>query len=185
MKSRSNFDFLLSFQLLSVLSALNDASAVCFKVPSIPVLLCPFTPGPTPKPVLSPQFSLHLCCCCHVCVFRGHPQGNTSVCKHTFCIVLANRPHGACKRTFFKKPGLREEKPKNVTVAFSRGLQISILCVSMMPSPHPSSASLRPLNPAPSHNNNNGGLHACVRAAEHIERIRVTRAKYCAPLPLR
>ena len=32
-------------------------------------------------------------------------------------------------------------------------------------------------------NNNNGGLHACVRAAEDIEPIRVTRAKYCALLP--
>ena len=37
-------------------------------------------------------------------------------------------------------------------------------CVSMTPSPHPSTSSLRPLNPATSHNNNNnnGGLHACV-----------------------
>ena len=32
-------------------------------------------------------------------------------------------------------------------------------------------------------NNNNSGLHACVCAAEDIEPIRVTRAKYYAPLP--
>ena len=34
-------------------------------------------------------------------------------------------------------------------------------------------------------NNDNGGQHACVRAAEDIELIRVTWAKYSAPLPLR
>ena len=34
-------------------------------------------------------------------------------------------------------------------------------------------------------NNNNGRLHACVHAAEDIELIRVTTAKYYAPLPLR
>ena len=50
-----------------------------------------------------------------------------------------------------------------------------------------STPSLRPLNPATSHNNNNnnGGLRACVHAAEDIEPIRVTRVKYYAPLPLR
>ena len=52
----------------------------------------------------------------------------------------------------------------------------------------PSTSNLRPLIPATSHNNNNnnnGGLHARVRAAEDIEPIRVTRAKFSAPLPLR
>ena len=46
----------------------------------------------------------------------------------------------------------------------------------MTPLPHPSTSSLRPLDPATSHNNNNinnnGGLHACVGAAEDIEPIR-------------
>ena len=49
----------------------------------------------------------------------------------------------------------------------------------MTPLPHPWTSSLQPLNPATSHNNNNinnGGLHACVRAAEDIKPIRVTRA---------
>ena len=43
----------------------------------------------------------------------------------------------------------------------------------------PLDPSLRPLNPATSHNNNNnnGGLHACVHVAEGIETIRVTRAQ--------
>ena len=55
---------------------------------------------------------------------------------------------------------------------------------------HRSTSSLRPLNPATSHNNsnnnnNNGGQHACVGAAEDIEPIRVTRAKYSAALLLR
>ena len=85
-----------------------------------------------------------------------------------FCIVLDDRPHGSCKRSAckhtFLKPGLR-----------------------VTPSPHPSTSSLQPLNPAMSHHNNNniGGLHACVRSAEDIEPIRVTRTKYSAPLPLR
>ena len=46
--------------------------------------------------------------------------------------------------------------------------------------------TLRPHNPTTSHNHNNenGGLHACVCAAEDIEPIRVSRVKYSAPLPL-
>ena len=48
---------------------------------------------------------------------RGHPHGNAFVCKCTFCMVLADRPHGsykrsACKHTFLK-PGLRVEKSEN------------------------------------------------------------------------
>ena len=75
-------------------------------------------------------------------------------------------------------------------IAFSRGRRMRILCVLTAPSPRPSTSSLRPLNPATSRNNNNnsnnsGGLHACVRTAEDIEPIRVTRAKYYAPLPPR
>ena len=52
-------------------------------------------------------------------------------------------------------------------VAFSCGQRICILCVSVTPSP----TSIQPLNPATSRNNNNnyGGLHACVRAAEDTE----------------
>ena len=52
-------------------------------------------------------------------------------------------------------------------------------------SPHP--CRLRPVNPTTSHNNknnNDGGLHAFVYAADGIEPIMVTRAKYFAPLPL-
>ena len=105
-----------------------------------------------------------------------------------FCIILADRPHWSCKcsahkRTFLK-PGLRVEKSENAALAFSCGQRIHILCMSMTPTPHPSTSSLWPLNPAPSRNNNNGRLHACVLAAEDIEPIRVTRAKYYAPLPL-
>ena len=105
---------------------------------------------------------------------------------HMFCIVLADCPHGSCKRTFLK-PGLGVENAGNAVLAFSCGQRIHILCVTMTPSPHPSTCNLRPLNPAPSHNNNNnnnGGLYACVCAAEDVEPIRVTRAKYYAPLPL-
>ena len=84
------------------------------------------------------------------------------------CIVFADRPHGTCERTFL-------EKSENAALAFSCRQWISILCVSMTPWPHPSTPSLRPLNPAMSHNNNNnnnnGGLHACIRAAEDIEPI--------------
>ena len=80
-----------------------------------------------------------------------------------FCIIFADHPHGSCKRTFLK-PGLRVEKSKNAALAFSCGQRIRILSETMMPSPRPSTSSLRPLNPATSHNNNNnnGGLHACV-----------------------
>ena len=67
---------------------------------------------------------------------------------------------------------------ENGALAFSCGRRICMLCVSMAPSPRPSTSSLRPLH------NNSGGLHACVRAAEDIEPFRVTRAKYSAPLPL-
>ena len=92
----------------------------------------------------------------------------------------------ACKRTFLKS-GLWVEKFESAALAFSCGRRICILCVRMMmPSAQPSTSGLRPLTPAKSHNNNNnGGLHACVCAAEDIEPIRVTRAKYSAPLPLR
>ena len=73
---------------------------------------------------------------------------------------------------------------ENAALAFSCGQRIRTLCVSMTPSPHPSTSSLRPLNPVTSlNNNNNGKLHACVRAAEDIEPIKVTRAKYSVPLP--
>ena len=72
-----------------------------------------------------------------------------------FCIILADRPHGSCKHsackcTFFK-PGLRVGKFEKNAFAFSCGQWIHILCIS----PHPSTSSLRPLNPATSHNNNN------------------------------
>ena len=56
----------------------------------------------------------------------------------------------------------------------------------MTPSPHPSTSRLRPLNPATSRKKQlqqQWRLHACVHAAEDIELIRVTRAKYSAPLP--
>ena len=116
---------------------------------------------------------------------RGRPHGNAFVCKRSFCIVLADCPHGSCKCTFLK-PGFRVEKSENAALAFSCAWRIRILYVSMTPSAHPSTSSLRALNPTTSHNNNNnGGLHACVHAAEDIEPIMVTRAKYSAPLPLR
>ena len=79
---------------------------------------------------------------------RGHPHGNASVWKQTFCIVLADQPHVSCKRSACKctsfKPGLRV---KNAALAFSCGRRICRLCVSITPSPHPSTSSLRPLKP--------------------------------------
>ena len=62
-------------------------------------------------------------------------------------------------------------KSKNAALPFSCGQRICILSDMMTPSPHPSTSSLQPMDPATSHNNNNnnGGLHACVRAAEDIE----------------
>ena len=63
-------------------------------------------------------------------------------------VVLADCPHGSCKRTFFK-PGRRP-------------------CVLVW------TANLN-INPATSHNNNNGRLHACVRAAEVIEPVGLPR----------
>ena len=55
----------------------------------------------------------------------------------------------------------------------------------MTPLPHHSTSSLRPLNPTTSHNNNNNGSgqHASASTAADIEPIRVTGAKYYAPLP--
>ena len=61
--------------------------------------------------------------------------------------------------------------PKNAALPFSCGRRIRILPKTMTPSPHPSTSCLWPLNPVTSHNNNNGGLHACVRAAEDIENV--------------
>ena len=77
---------------------------------------------------------------------------------HMYCIVLADCPHGswkcsAWKRTFLK-PGLRVEKSENTALAFSCGRRICILSGTMTPSPHSSTSSLQPLNPATSHNNN-------------------------------
>ena len=46
-------------------------------------------------------------------------------------------PHGSCKSTFLK-PGLRVETFENAVLTFSCGQQIHVLCVSMRPSPHPS-----------------------------------------------
>ena len=67
-------------------------------------------------------------------------------------MVLAGRPLGSCKRSAWKRTFL-----------------IRMLSEAMTPSPHPSTSCLRPLNPTTSHNNNNGGLHVCVRPAEDIE----------------
>ena len=90
-----------------------------------------------------------------------------------FSIVLANRPHGSCKHSAWKctflKPVLGVEKSANAALAFLCGQQICIPSETMKPSPHPSTSCLRPLNPATSNNNNSGGLHACVCAAEDIE----------------
>ena len=75
---------------------------------------------------------------------------------HMYCIVLANCPHGTWQRSEWKrtflKTGLRVEK--NAALSFSCGRRIRILSETMTPSPHPSTSSLRPLNPATSHNNN-------------------------------
>ena len=121
----------------------------------------------------------------------GHPHGNASVCKRTcfglfWPVVHMDLVNAVPVNTLFLKPGLRVEKSENAALVFSCGRRICILCASMTPSPQPSTSGHRPLNPATSHNNNNnnGGLNACVHAAEDIEPIRVSRAKYYAPLPL-
>ena len=49
---------------------------------------------------------------------RGRPDGNALLCKRTVCIILADRPHGAWKRTFFK-PVLGVEKSENAALTFS------------------------------------------------------------------
>ena len=116
----------------------------------------------------------------YLSILKGHPHGK-ALCTRTFWIVLANRLNGSCKYSAYKrtflKPGVRMAKFENAALAFSFGQRIRILCISMMPSPHPSTSSLPPLNPAMSHNNNNNnnnnnknsGLHACVHADEDIE----------------
>ena len=50
---------------------------------------------------------------------RGRPPGNASVCKRRFWIVLADHPHGSCKRTVLKKF-------ENAALAFSCGQRIRI-----------------------------------------------------------
>ena len=110
------------------------------------------------------------------------------------CIVLGDRPHGSCKcsacKCTFWKPGLGVEKSKNTALEYLCARRICILYIMMTPLSHPLTSSLQHLNPTPSHNNNNNNnnsncrLHACVCAAEDIEPIGVTRAKYDAPLLL-
>ena len=77
----------------------------------------------------------------------------TKTLTHMFCIVLADRPHGSWKRSAWKgiflKTGLRVEKYENAALPFSCGRWIRILSKTMMPSPHPSTSCLQPLNPAP------------------------------------
>ena len=78
------------------------------------------------------------------------------------------------------------EKSENTALVLSCGRRIHILSKMMTPLPHHSTSSLRPLNPTTSHNNNNNngsGQHACASTAADIEPIRVTGAKYYAPLP--
>ena len=108
-------------------------------------------------------------------LLRGHPHGNSFLCKRTcfasFWLIIQMDPVNA----LFLKPGLRVKTFWNGTLGFSLGQRIHILCVSMMPSPHPSTSILNPTTSR--NNNNNGGLHACVCAAEDTEPIRVTRAK--------
>ena len=106
-------------------------------------------------------------CCNHQ--VKGPSRRERSFAKtHMYCVVLADRPRGSWKRTFLKT-GLRVEKSENAALPFSFGQRIRILSEIMTPSPHPSTSCLRPLSPATSHNNNNGGLHAHVHGAEHIE----------------
>ena len=96
---------------------------------------------------------------------RGCPHEKRSFAKtHTYCIVLVDRPHGSWKcsawKSTFLKTGLRREKSENAALAFSCGWRIRILSETMTPSPHPSTSSLRPLNPAMSHNNYNKTMAA-------------------------
>ena len=88
---------------------------------------------------------------------KGPSRRNTKT--HTYCIILADRPHGSWKRTFLKTGGKTRKRSPPV-----------FLWTANPPWPHPSTSYLRPLNPTASHNNNNnGGLHARDRATEDIE----------------
>ena len=84
------------------------------------------------------------------------------------CIILVDHPHGSCKHTFLK-PGLRVEKLK-ISLSCSRVDSKSAYFVYWW--------HHRPAPPPQNNNNNNGGLRARVGAAEDIEPIRVTTAKY-------
>ena len=79
---------------------------------------------------------------------RPRPGDNALLRKRTFCIVLADRPYGSWKRTFFENGS-------------QGGRRIWILSTTITPSPRPSTSH--------NNNNNNGGLHGRVRAAEDIE----------------
>ena len=119
---------------------------------------------------------------------RGHPHGNAFVCKHTcfasvWAIVHMDPVNTVLVNAPILKPGLRVEKFENAALASSCGGGESAYFAYWWrhrPIPRPLNLSSHNNN-----NNNNGGLHACIRAAEDIEPIRVTRAKYNAPLPLR
>ena len=88
---------------------------------------------------------------------RGHPHGNTFVCKRTCFTSFWPIIHMDPVNAFFFLTGYLSGY-KNLKTSPLRSRLES----------NPSTSSLRPLNSAISHNNNNGGLHACVRATEDI-----------------
>ena len=116
---------------------------------------------------------------------RVHPHGNASVCKLTcfasFCPIVHMDPVNSLFWNLVSKKNLK-------TLPLRPRVDSESAYVAYRWRHRPSTSNLRPLNPATSHNNNNNnnnGLHACDRAAEDIEPIRVTRTKYSAALSLR
>ena len=106
---------------------------------------------------------------------RGRPHEKRSFAKNAHVLLHFGWPSTRIlkmqrlKKHFFAT-GLRVEKSEKAALPFC-AQRIRILSERMMPSPHPLTSCLQPLNPATScyNNNNNGGLHACVRATEDIE----------------
>ena len=87
-----------------------------------------------------------------------------------FCIVLADRPHGCWKRTYLKT-GLRVEKSENAALLFvwTANLHTFRNNDAIAPPLDLSPPNSEPRDINDNDNNNNGGLHARVPAAEDIQ----------------
>ena len=112
----------------------------------------------------------------------GHPHGNASVCKRTCFASFWPIVHMDPVNALFWNLVSGWKNPKTLPWRSCVDSESAYFVYQWHHRPKPSTSSLQT---ATSHNNNNGRLHACVHAAEDTEPIRVTRAKYYAPLPLR